>query len=47
MLPGPVSTQLGMYLGFLRGGILGGILAGIGFILPAFVIINILSYVYL
>ena len=46
ILPGPASTQLGIYMGFLRGGILGGALAGIAFILPAFIIITILSYVY-
>lgn len=46
ILPGPASTQLGIYMGFLRGGILGGTLAGIAFILPAFIIITILSYVY-
>lgn len=46
ILPGPASTQLGIYMGFLRGGILGGTLAGIAFILPAFIIISILSFVY-
>ncbi|MBC2578781.1 chromate efflux transporter [Clostridium sp. DJ247] len=46
LLPGPASTQLGIYMGYLRGGILGGTLAGIAFILPAFIIITLLSYVY-
>ncbi len=46
MLPGPASTQLGIYMGYVRGGILGGILAGTAFILPAFIIITILSYLY-
>lgn len=46
MLPGPASTQLGIYLGYVRGGILGGVLAGLSFILPAFVIITFLSYIY-
>ncbi|AOT71368.1 chromate efflux transporter [Geosporobacter ferrireducens] len=46
MLPGPASTQLGIYLGYVKGGILGGVLAGISFILPAFVIITFLSYIY-
>ena len=46
MLPGPASTQLGIYLGYLRGGMLGGILAGTSFILPAFLIITFLSYIY-
>ncbi|SCZ03263.1 chromate efflux transporter [Alkaliphilus peptidifermentans] len=46
MLPGPASTQLGIYMGFIRGGIKGGILAGIAFILPAFLLITLLSYLY-
>lgn len=46
ILPGPASTQLGIYMGYIKGGILGGTLAGIAFILPAFIIITILSYVY-
>jgi chromate transporter len=46
MLPGPASTQLGIYMGYLRGGVLGGILAGTAFILPAFIIITLLSYLY-
>lgn len=46
LLPGPASTQLGIYMGYLRGGLLGGCLAGIAFILPAFIIITTLSYLY-
>lgn len=46
LLPGPASTQLGIYLGYVKGGILGGILAGISFIFPAFIIITVLSYIY-
>lgn len=46
LLPGPASTQLGIYMGYLKGGILGGVLAGIAFILPAFIIITALSYIY-
>ncbi|PKM94463.1 MAG: chromate transporter [Firmicutes bacterium HGW-Firmicutes-1] len=46
MLPGPASTQLGIYMGYVRGGVLGGILAGIAFILPAFLIITLLSFLY-
>lgn len=46
LLPGPASTQLGIYMGYLKGGILGGILAGISFILPAFIIMVLLSYTY-
>lgn len=46
LLPGPASTQLGIYMGYLKGGTLGGILAGTAFILPAFLIITLLSYIY-
>lgn len=35
-LPGPVATQLSIYLGFIRGGRIGGVLAGIALIMPAF-----------
>ncbi len=46
MLPGPASTQMGIYTGYLRGGILGALVAGVCFILPAFVIVLILSWAY-
>jgi chromate transporter len=46
ILPGPASTQLGIYMGYIRGGVLGGIVAGVAFIFPAFVIITLLSYLY-
>ncbi|MCT4619530.1 MAG: chromate efflux transporter [Marinisporobacter sp.] len=46
MLPGPASTQLGIYMGYLRGGVLGGVVAGVFFIFPAFIMITLLSYLY-
>jgi chromate transporter len=46
MLPGPASTQLGIYMGYIRGGITGGVLAGVAFIFPAFIMITLLSYLY-
>lgn len=46
MLPGPASTQLGIYMGYIRGGVLGGIASGISFILPAFIMMLALSYMY-
>ncbi|MEM9003546.1 MAG: chromate efflux transporter [Cyanobacteria bacterium P01_F01_bin.86] len=46
MLPGPASTQMGIYLGYLRAGQLGALTAGIAFIAPAFLIVVTLSWVY-
>jgi chromate transporter len=46
MLPGPASTQLGIYTGYVRAGQLGALVAGICFILPAFLIVLTLSWAY-
>jgi chromate transporter len=46
MLPGPLATQLGIYIGHAKRGIAGGIVAGLAFILPAFLIMLALSWVY-
>jgi chromate transporter len=46
MLPGPASTQVGIYTGYIRAGQLGALVAGICFILPAFLIVLALSWAY-
>lgn len=46
MMPGPVATQMVIYLGKTRAGVLGGILAGVLFILPSFLLVLGLSYLY-
>ncbi|WP_414550170.1 chromate efflux transporter [Anabaena sp. CCY 0017] len=46
MLPGPASTQMGIYTGYVRAGQLGALVAGICFILPAFLIVLSLSWAY-
>ncbi|PZV10123.1 MAG: chromate transporter [Leptolyngbya sp.] len=46
MLPGPASTQTGIYTGYLRAGQLGALVAGVCFILPAFLIVLVLSWAY-
>ena len=35
LAPGPVATQLSMYLGYVRSGILGATLVGVAFVLPS------------
>lgn len=35
-LPGPIATQLAIYLGYVRAGRIGGLLAGVCLIFPAF-----------
>ncbi|WP_017325623.1 chromate efflux transporter [Synechococcus sp. PCC 7336] len=46
MLPGPASTQMGIYTGYVRAGQLGAMVAGISFIGPAFAIVVALSWGY-
>ncbi|MEM6591590.1 MAG: chromate efflux transporter [Cyanobacteria bacterium P01_C01_bin.73] len=46
MLPGPASTQMGIYTGYVRAGQLGALVAGLSFIAPAFVIVVGLSWAY-
>ncbi|MGF1482483.1 MAG: chromate efflux transporter [Cyanophyceae cyanobacterium] len=46
MLPGPASTQMGIYAGYVYGGPWGALVAGICFISPAFLIVLALSWGY-
>jgi chromate transporter len=46
LLPGPEAQQLATYLGWMLHGVRGGLVAGLLFILPGFVSILALSYVY-
>ncbi|MEA5465070.1 chromate efflux transporter [Leptothoe sp. PORK10 BA2] len=46
MLPGPASTQMGIYTGYVHGGWLGALVAGLAFITPAFLIVVVLSWAY-
>ncbi|WP_312411892.1 chromate transporter, partial [Shinella sp.] len=46
LLPGPEAQQLAVYIGWLMHRTLGGLIAGLLFILPGFLAILALSYVY-
>ncbi len=46
MLPGPASTQLGIFMGWLYAGNPGAIVAGFFFMLPTFVIVVFFSWLY-
>lgn len=47
VLPGPEAHELCVHFGMLARGRWGGILAGLGFMLPGFVLIFLLSWLYL
>jgi len=46
LLPGPEALQLAIFLGWKLHGVRGALVAGLGFILPAIVLLGVLSYVY-
>jgi chromate transporter len=46
MLPGPLATQLGIFIGYDRAGWRGGVIAGLCFMLPAFFILMVLTLLY-
>ena len=46
LLPGPEAQQLAIYSGWLLNGWLGGVIAGVLFVVPGFVTILALSWVY-
>ena len=47
LLPGPASTQLAIFCAYRVGGIAGAIVGGLAFVLPAVVLILLLSLVFL
>lgn len=47
VLPGPEAHELCVYFGMLAGGRLGGILAGLGFMLPGFFLMLLLTWLYI
>jgi len=46
MLPGPASTQLGIFMGWIRSGNPGALVAGFFFMLPTFVLVVFFSWLY-
>jgi len=46
MMPGPLAAQLAMWIGFVRHGVRGASLVGIVFILPTFLIVIVISGLY-
>ena len=46
MMPGPLAAQLAMWIGYIRHGAFGASLIGIVFILPAFLTVLVISYLY-
>ena len=47
VLPGPEASELCVHFGMLAGGRRGGLLAGLGFMLPGFALMLLLSWFYL
>jgi chromate transporter len=47
VLPGPEAHELCVYFGMLSRGRIGGLLAGLGFMLPGFLLMLLLSWFYL
>jgi len=47
LAPGPLAAQLAIYLGWVRAGVLGATLVSVAFILPSFLMVLALSFVYL
>jgi len=46
LAPGPLAAQLAIYLGWVRGRALGATLAGIAFVAPSFLMVLVLSELY-
>jgi len=46
LLPGPEALQLAIYIGYKKGGYWAGILAGILFILPGYITLTALAWIY-
>lgn len=46
LAPGPLATQLAMYLGYIRAGVFGATMVSLAFILPSFLMVLGISWLY-
>jgi chromate transporter len=46
LAPGPLAAQLAIYLGWVRGRVVGATLVGLAFVVPSFVMVLVLSALY-
>src|SRR6185295_4580484 len=46
LAPGPLAAQLAIYLGWVKGSVLGATWVGLAFVLPSFVMVVVLSALY-
>jgi chromate transporter len=46
LAPGPLAAQLAIYLGYVRGKLVGATLVGLAFILPSFLMVLVISALY-
>ncbi len=46
VLPGPEALQLAIYIGYKKGGVRAGVLAGVLFILPGYITLTALAWIY-
>lgn len=46
LAPGPLAAQLGIYIGYVDYKIIGATLSGIAFILPSFLVVVVLGFLY-
>jgi chromate transporter len=46
LAPGPLAAQLAIYLGYVRGKVLGATLVGLAFIVPSFLMVLVISALY-
>ncbi|HUP78101.1 MAG TPA: chromate transporter [Pirellula sp.] len=47
LMPGPLAAQLAIYLGYVHYSVLGATIVGIAFVLPSFLMVVVLGWVYL